>query len=51
MVLRLRRADRSLAIVATGRVAFPNGNRVERPDSAFSKLNRLAHWYPYLRFD
>src|SRR5260370_6152242 len=36
--------------IATGRVAFPVGNKVQRPDFGFSKLNRPAHWYPYLRF-
>jgi hypothetical protein len=28
--------------IATGRIAFPNGNKVKRPDLAFSKLNRPA---------
>jgi hypothetical protein len=36
---------------ATGRVAFPVGNRVQRPNQRFSKLNRPAHRYPFLRFD
>src|SRR5215471_964579 len=36
---------------ATSRVAFPLGNRVQRPDQRFSKLNRPAHRYPCLRFD
>ena len=36
---------------ATGRVAFPVGNRVQRPNQRFSKLDRPAHRYPCLRFD
>jgi hypothetical protein len=32
--------------IASGRVAFPNGNKVMRPDVAFSKLDCPAHWYP-----
>src|SRR5215467_3910208 len=36
---------------ATGRVAFPVGNRVQRPNQRFSKLNRPAHRYPCLRFN
>ena len=37
--------------IATSRVAFLVGNRVQRPDLAFSQLNRQAHRYPYLRFN
>src|SRR6266481_3874439 len=37
--------------IATGRVAFPVGNKVQPPDFGFSKLNRPAHWYPCLRFN
>ncbi len=42
--------DRSRWIAAS-RIAFPVGNRVQRPNQRFSKLNRPAHRYPYLRFD
>ncbi len=35
---------------ATGRIAFLVGNRVQRPNQRFSKLNHPAHRYPYLRF-
>jgi hypothetical protein len=36
---------------ATSRVAFLNGNGVQRPSWRFSKLNRPAHRYPCLRFN
>ena len=36
---------------ATCRVAFLVGNRVQRPNQRFSKLNHPAHRYPCLRFD
>jgi hypothetical protein len=37
--------------IATSRDAFLAGNRVQRPNHGFSKLNRPAHRYPYLRFN
>jgi len=36
---------------ATSRIAFLVGNRVQRPNQRFSKLNHPAHRYPYLRFN
>ena len=36
---------------ATSRDAFLLGNRVQRPNQDFSKLNRPAHRYPCLRFN
>jgi hypothetical protein len=37
--------------IATSRVAFLVGNRVQRPNQGFSKLNPTAHRYPCLRFN
>jgi len=37
-------------VAKTSRVAFLVGNRVQRAERGFSKLNRSAHRYPYLRF-
>jgi hypothetical protein len=37
--------------IATSRVAFLDGNRVQRPSWRFSKLNRPAHRYPCLCFN
>jgi hypothetical protein len=36
---------------ATSRVAFPVTSEGRRPDYGFSKLNRQAHRYLYLRFE
>jgi hypothetical protein len=50
-VLRLRRANQSLATVAISCVAFPVGDSVGVSGYSFSKLNRPAHRCPCLRFD
>ena len=50
-VLRLRRTDCSLAIIANSRDAFLHQDRVGVLILRFSKLNSPAHRYPCLRFE